>query len=98
MAPLRAFVIPTLYVPVLPPPVCACVTAPCVCLRNRPRVRMYMCCRWLQEEARGAAEMEVPLSDSVVQRLQRFGTYGRLKQAALRKVGTWANLGTSACR
>lgn len=28
----------------------------------------------------------VPLGDSIVQRLQRYGTYGRLKQAALRKV------------
>ena len=29
-----------------------------------------------------------PLLDSVVQRLQRFGTYGRLKQAALREIAT----------
>ena len=29
---------------------------------------------------------EVPLGGDIVQRLQRFGTYGRLKQIALRKV------------
>ena len=29
---------------------------------------------------------DVPLNDSIVQRLQRFGTYGRLKQLALRTV------------
>ena len=34
------------------------------------------------EETGGA----VPLGDTIVQRLQRYGTYGRLKQAALRKV------------
>lgn len=28
----------------------------------------------------------MPLSDSIVQRLQRFGTYGRLKQVALTSV------------
>lgn len=28
----------------------------------------------------------MPLGNSIVQRLQRYGTYGRLKQAALRKV------------
>ena len=29
---------------------------------------------------------EAPLGGDIVQRLQRFGTYGRLKQIALRKV------------
>ena len=29
---------------------------------------------------------DVPLGGDIVQRLQRFGTYGRLKQIALRKV------------
>ncbi len=29
---------------------------------------------------------DLPLGSDVVQRLQRFGTYGRLKQIALRKV------------
>lgn len=43
------------------------------------------CCSWLQEDQAGLLA-EVPLSDSIVQRLQRFGTYGRLKKAALRKV------------
>ena len=36
--------------------------------------------RWLAE----AALPDVPLSSTIVQRLQRFGTYGRLKQVALR--------------
>jgi len=39
---------------------------------------------WLQEDAETSAQM--PLGDSIVQRLQRYGTFGRLKQAALRKV------------
>lgn len=34
----------------------------------------------------GGSPSAVPLGDSIVQRLQRYGTYGRLKQAALRKV------------
>ena len=34
----------------------------------------------------------VPLGDTIVQRLQRYGTYGRLKQAALRKVAHAAML------
>ena len=42
-------------------------------------------CRWLHPEEEDAAS-DRPLSSSIVQRLQRFGTYGRLKQAALRKV------------
>lgn len=40
--------------------------------------------RWLNPEEDAAPDR--PLSSSIVQRLQRFGTYGRLKQAALRKV------------
>lgn len=31
-------------------------------------------------------EQHMPLADSIVQRLQRYGTYGSLRQAALRKV------------
>ena len=38
--------------------------------------------RWLAE----AALPDVPLSSTIVQRLQRFGTYGRLKQVALRTI------------
>ena len=30
-----------------------------------------------------------PLDASIVQRLQRFGTYGKLKQAALKKVAVY---------
>lgn len=36
---------------------------------------------WIDDEA---ALSHVPMSDSIIQRLQRFGTYGHLKQAALR--------------
>lgn len=39
--------------------------------------------RWLREEVHKG---DKPLADSIVQRLQRFGTYGRLKQAALHTV------------
>lgn len=42
-------------------------------------------CRWLaaDEHHPGA---DVPLGSSIVQRLQRFGTYGRLKRAALHAI------------
>jgi calcium-dependent protein kinase len=40
---------------------------------------------WLAESGATGASA-VPLADTIVQRLQRFGTYGKLKQAALRKV------------
>ncbi|KAG2500226.1 hypothetical protein HYH03_001804 [Edaphochlamys debaryana] len=50
---------------------------------------------WRPDAAGGAAASGSgrPLSDSLVQRLQRFGTYGRLKQLALRAVA--AMLATS---
>ena len=38
--------------------------------------------------APGGAPRAGPLLDSVVQRLQRFGTYGRLKQVALRQIAS----------
>mmetsp|Transcript_18592 Transcript_18592/g.56153 ORF Transcript_18592/g.56153 Transcript_18592/m.56153 type:complete len:489 (-) Transcript_18592:1324-2790(-) len=38
---------------------------------------------WLQG---GTSASDAPIDRSIVQRLQRFGTYGRLKQVALRKV------------
>ena len=40
--------------------------------------------------APAAAAAEPPLLDTVVQRLQRFGTYGRLKQVALRQIANVA--------
>ena len=44
----------------------------------------HACCSWLSYTEEVATE--VPLGGDIVQRLQRFGTYGRLKQIALRKV------------
>lgn len=41
---------------------------------------------WLQKDYPGMDE--APFSDSIVQRLQRFGTYGLLKQTVLRTVVT----------
>ena len=41
-------------------------------------------CSWLSYTEEVASD--VPLGGDIVQRLQRFGTYGRLKQIALRKV------------
>mmetsp|Transcript_12971 Transcript_12971/g.36475 ORF Transcript_12971/g.36475 Transcript_12971/m.36475 type:complete len:713 (-) Transcript_12971:770-2908(-) len=41
---------------------------------------------WLQEDRRCDDKEATPFSDSIVQRLQRFGTYGRLKQMVLRTV------------
>ena len=40
--------------------------------------------RWLSYTEDAASD--TPLGTDVVQRLQRFGTYGRLKQIALRKL------------
>ena len=42
------------------------------------------CCSWLSYTTEVASD--APLGGDIVQRLQRFGTYGRLKQIALRKV------------
>ena len=39
--------------------------------------------RWLRDDS---SPSQTPIARSIVQRLQRFGTYGRLKQVALRKV------------
>ncbi|KAL4447878.1 hypothetical protein ABPG75_005097 [Micractinium tetrahymenae] len=50
---------------------------------KRPTAEQALQHRWLQDAAPGCSYEEVPLSDSIVQRLQRFGTYGRLKQIAL---------------
>ena len=41
-------------------------------------------------EAHAGAGEQSPLFDTVVQRLQRFGTYGRLKQVALREIANVA--------
>ena len=41
-------------------------------------------CSWLSYTEEVASDL--PLGGDIVQRLQRFGTYGRLKQIALRKV------------
>eukprot|EP00803_Ostreobium_quekettii_P004365 evm.model.scf_394.1 EVM.evm.TU.scf_394.1 scf_394:12902-20036(+) len=51
---------------------------------KRPTAEQALEHEWLSEGEGGASTM--PLNASLVQRLQRFGTYGRLKQAALRKV------------
>jgi hypothetical protein len=40
------------------------------------------------DEGDGALARPLPLSDTLVQRLQRFGTYGQLKKVALRAVAT----------
>lgn len=46
---------------------------------------MPLRCRWLiADEFHPGAD--TPLGSSIVQRLQRFGTYGRLKRAALRAI------------
>ena len=42
--------------------------------------------RWLQDAEGSADGEDVPLNRGIVQRLQRFGMYGRLKQVALRTV------------
>ncbi|GAB4824203.1 hypothetical protein N2152v2_011249 [Parachlorella kessleri] len=49
----------------------------------RPSAEKALQHRWLQELQLAP---DVPLSDSIVQRLQRFGTYGQLKQLALTQV------------
>ena len=56
---------------------------------KRPTAEEALKSPWLAEGSGGTASTRssaVPLGDSIVQRLQRYGTYGRLKQAALRKV------------
>lgn len=45
---------------------------------------MCLLCSWLSYTEEVASDL--PLGGDIVQRLQRFGTYGRLKQIALRKV------------
>ncbi|KAK9813078.1 hypothetical protein WJX72_008502 [[Myrmecia] bisecta] len=41
--------------------------------------------RWLQSEGQGAAP-DRPFEDTIVQRLQQFGMYGKVKQAALKQL------------
>jgi calcium-dependent protein kinase len=59
---------------------------------ERPTAERALAHPWLAEEEGGGGGggsgggAAAPLGDSIVQRLQRYGTYGRLKQAALRKV------------
>jgi calcium-dependent protein kinase len=43
-----------------------------------------------ESNGKGSSGAGRPLSDTVVQRLQRFGTYGRLKQVALREIANVA--------
>ncbi|KAI3434966.1 hypothetical protein D9Q98_003018 [Chlorella vulgaris] len=52
---------------------------------QRPTAEQALQHRWLMSERE---DPDVPLNDSIVQRLQRFGTYGRLKQLALRTVAS----------
>lgn len=60
---------------------------------RRPTAEEALQHRWLQPDALrsisgGGSGADVPLSNTIVQRLQRFGTFGRLKRAALRTVAT----------
>lgn len=50
---------------------------------NRPTALEALRFKWLREES---SPNEEPIARSIVQRLQRFGTYGRFKQVALRRV------------
>ncbi|GAB4817118.1 hypothetical protein N2152v2_004164 [Parachlorella kessleri] len=62
---------------------------------KRPSALEALQHRWLQDAQplagsdQSCVAKEIPLSDTIVQRLQRFGTYSRLKQVALR---TMANV------
>ncbi|PSC75499.1 hypothetical protein C2E20_0993 [Micractinium conductrix] len=53
---------------------------------RRPTAKEALKHRWLQDAEGSADGEDVPLNRGIVQRLQRFGTYGRLKQVALRTV------------
>lgn len=55
---------------------------------------------WLAKEGAGAAGgvLDAPLSDTLVQRLQRFGTYGKLKQTALKAVTNLMSADDAALR
>jgi len=55
---------------------------------RRPSASDALMHPWLQESESAGAAADAPFSDSIVQRLQRFGTYGRLKQVALRTMVT----------
>lgn len=52
----------------------------------RPTAEQALLHPWLQPEERQPEGGDVPLGATIVQRLQRFGTYGRLRKAALRTV------------
>eukprot|EP00210_Caulerpa_lentillifera_P006665 g6368.t1 len=54
--------------------------------RHRPTALEALEHKWFYD---GLESNHVPLDSSIVQRLQRFGTYGKLKQAALKKVATY---------
>lgn len=49
----------------------------------RPTAEQALAHPWLREDWEGGPAADVPLSDTIVQRLQRFGTYGRFRQAVL---------------
>lgn len=53
---------------------------------NRPTAQQALSHPWLQQEGGVGSASVVPLGEDIVQRLQRYGVYGRLKQAALRKI------------
>lgn len=51
--------------------------------RHRPTAQEALQHDWFKDEMETSL---APLDYSIVQRLQRFGTYGKLKQAALKQV------------
>lgn len=54
--------------------------------RKRPTAIEALQHPWVREGGSGAANPEAKLSSTVVQRLQMYGTFGRLKKAALRRL------------
>lgn len=63
--------------------------------RLSPVPTLLALCRWLADLSQTS---DAPLSDTIVQRLQRYGTFGRLKQLALRTVGIKGGWGRKSGR
>lgn len=53
---------------------------------KRPTAEQALHHKWLEECHAVDDFTPIPIADTIVQRLQRYGTYGRLRQAALRKL------------